>query len=334
MFHISKSYIFVATAILMAVASYIIAWWNIQNIKAEAQKEVVVHKVTDPMSDLLQKTQQLKDMPKSVPMNQAEVSGTMQAVNVASMPKLEDLNTWQKNSRKKPLQDGKYYIAIVIDDVGVVADRSRRSIEELPREVTLAFLPYGESTKELSKQAYDRGHEVMIHLPMQAKEGQNGYKADPGANALYTEYDLDKVRKLASANIDMLKDISVGVNNHMGSKFTEWQEGMAEVFNIVNNSQLMFLDSLTTPNSTAGKVGESFASVPLLKRDVFLDHVIEEDKIMQALEKTVSIAKANGSAIAIGHPHEETIRVLKKWVNTLEDKNIQLVPITALIKEK
>jgi len=41
-------------------------------------------------------------------------------------------------------------------------------------------------------------------------------------------------------------------------------------------------------------------------------------------------AKANGSAIAIGHAHAATLDALRKWLGSLNDKGLALVPITEL----
>lgn len=332
MFNFSKSYLVVAAAIFMAVASYFIAWQNIKSQKFTAKQieENIQVQVKDPVKNLIQKTSEAILVE---PLTQLEVSTTVEAVTVSNLPKLENLPTWQKNSRQKPLEEGKFYIAIVIDDVGVVGDRSLRSVDELPKEITLAFLPYGDATTDLIQRAYDKGHEIMIHLPMEAHEAESGYKADPGPHALYTNYELEKVKSLTDANMKDIWQMAVGVNNHMGSKFTEWKEGMEVVLQQVSEHELLFLDSLTTSNSVVDEIKPYFPHTPILKRNVFLDHVIEQDKIMQALEKTERIAKANGYAIAIGHPHEETTNALVSWVKTLNDKNIQLVPITALIKE-
>jgi hypothetical protein len=248
MLNFSKSTLFVVAAILLAVTSYAIAWWNIEKIKTEKLTAKIELQNMDPVQLLLQETQDiLKVVPQ--PLNQNEISRSIVALNVSTLPAFDDLPRWQKNSRKGAISKGKYLVAIIIDDVGVVEDRSLRAVEELPKEVTLAFLPYGEATETLSQKAYDKGHEIMIHLPMQAKEGQGGYKADPGENALYTSTALNDIPALIEENFSFLIENAVGVNNHMGSQFTEWSEGLMEVFKIVEKEELFFLDSLTTANS-------------------------------------------------------------------------------------
>lgn len=243
-----------------------------------------------------------------------------------------DAPKWQKNGHPTSFKEGYTPIAIVIDDVGVVRQASIDTVKNLPKEITLSFLPYGESTQKLSHLAYKMGHEIMIHLPMEPLPSASGYVADPGPNALFTYMSAQEIEEKTQKNINTLKDIAVGVNNHMGSAFTEWEEGLNHVMRIIEDENLMFMDSVTTAQT---KVAQSIQNkdIPFLKRHVFLDHSQNKEDIKAALEKTVRIAKKQGSAIAIGHPHPETLEVLKEWIPSLEEKHIQLIPITTLIQK-
>jgi polysaccharide deacetylase 2 family uncharacterized protein YibQ len=51
--------------------------------------------------------------------------------------------------------------------------------------------------------------------------------------------------------------------------------------------------------------------VPALRRDVFLDVVDEPGAITRALQEAVELARTEGSAVAIGHVHEQTLAVLR-----------------------
>lgn len=317
-----KPYYLALAATLLAAGSYYAAWSNIKGLKYD---ELPVSKIIEAPVIIENSASKLLSM------TQAEVSATIDVLNTIEVIETKPLKHWQTVSKAKPLKPGKSYIAIVIDDVGVVHDRSLRSIENLPPEVTLAFLPYGEATASLSKKAFEMGHEIMVHLPMQPKLSADGKVVNPGEGALYTNLSLPEISSLVTKNITDLAPIAVGVNNHMGSSFTEWYEGLDAVFKVLETHELMFLDSVTTAKSAASKAVQQY-DIPFLKRDVFLDHIIEKTKIREALEKSVRIAKKRGSAIAIGHPHTETTDAIMLWAKTLEARNIQLVPITALIK--
>lgn len=231
------------------------------------------------------------------------------------------------NAEPVQLKEGYTPIALIIDDLGILDINSRRSVEKLPEAVTMSFLPYGENTQELAHLARRLKHEVMIHLPMEAMSS-----ISPGDNALYVSDTTVEISRKTKINLDALKDISVGVNNHMGSRFTSNEEGMNVVYPLVEAEGLMFLDSLTTAKSVVAEVAHQYPDTPFLKRHSFIDHVVTENDITDALAKLEKTAHKRGYAVAIGHPHTETLNVLEKWVTTLDEKKIQLVPITAFIK--
>ena len=232
------------------------------------------------------------------------------------------------------IPEGAPRIALIFDDLGVLGKNSLRVIEELPKEITLSFLPYGKHTKDYAVKARNFHHEVMIHLPMEAQTRPDGKIINPGEGALYTKDDLNQIRNKIVKNYEFLSKIAVGVNNHMGSKFTMWQAGMEETLKVTANQKLMFLDSVTTNKSVVKKAHKSLnLTIPLLKRDVFIDHVQEKEAILKYLTNLEKVAIKNGSAIGIGHPHNITIEVIKEWLPTLQEKGIYLVPITNLIRE-
>ena len=69
-------------------------------------------------------------------------------------------------------------VAVVIDDVGIDRPHSKRAWE-LPGPLTMSFLPYAKDLREQARAARARGHELMLHLPMEPTG-----RADPGPNAL------------------------------------------------------------------------------------------------------------------------------------------------------
>jgi hypothetical protein len=81
--------------------------------------------------------------------------------------------------------------------------------------------------------------------------------------------------------------------------------------------RLYFLDSRTSPLSVAYAQALD-AGLPSVRRDVFLDNETNTESIYLQYRIWLEIARKHGSAIAIGHPHTETIEVLR---NNLADAN-------------
>jgi len=96
---------------------------------------------------------------------------------------------------------------------------------------------------------------------------------------------------------------------------------------------LLFLDSKTSPNSKAGNIAKMLG-VPVNRRHIFLDNQLTHSYISKQFQLMVQYAKNQDTAIAIAHPHPETILALKQLIPTLAENNIQLVSLSTLYTSK
>ena len=74
--------------------------------------------------------------------------------------------------------------------------------------------------------------------------------------------------------------------------------------------------------------------MPHAARDVFLDDEISTPAIAARLGELERVARHTGSAIAIGHPHDQTLDALKGWLRDVPSKGFVLVPVSAIVKER
>lgn len=223
------------------------------------------------------------------------------------------------------LTGGRPRIAFVIDDMGLAQHRSARTAN-LPGPLTLAYLPYAEDLGRQTALATKNGHELILHLPMEPFNRD----VDPGPNALLTGVDEVTLQDLLSWNLSRF-DGFVGVNNHMGSRFTSELEGMGMVMTELKRRGLFFLDSMTSAKSVALQSARA-AGVAATGRDVFLDHVDDPTAIRKALRQTLRVARQNGTAIAIGHPRPATIAALQEWLSSDEAREYDLVPLSDIVR--
>jgi uncharacterized protein len=213
-------------------------------------------------------------------------------------------------------------IAICIDDLGEDLAGTDKAIA-LPRQVALSFLPYAEATPFLAQEAVGKGHGVLAHVPMEAVSHIN-----PGAMAL-TVGAPDIAAKLAW-NIARVPGLA-GINNHEGSRFTEDAASLAQVDKVLAEKHLFFFDSRTIGDSKVGAVAQDYG-VMSGGRDVFLDDVISESAVRQQLDALAAVAKREGVGIAIGHPHDATLKVLAAWL--AENHGVELVTLPDAMRRK
>ena len=168
----------------------------------------------------------------------------------------------------------------------------------------------------------------MLHVPMEPLAAH----VDPGPNALRVSLDDAEIRKRLDWGLGRIDGI-VGINNHMGNRFTKPAPGMTVVMSVLRERGLFFLDSRTTPRSVGVALAQE-AGVPHAARDIFLDDTMTDPAVASELAKTEAVARRTGIAVAIGHPHEATLQALSEWLPGVAAEGMALAPITAVLRKR
>lgn len=215
-------------------------------------------------------------------------------------------------------------IAIIIDDMGYRRVEGNAALA-LPGALTYSILPFTHSARYFAQQADRHGREVLLHLPMESLAGD---KLGPGG--LTTDMTRQELVELVSESLKAVPHIK-GVNNHMGSLFTTNYDAMSAVMSTIERQgpQLFFVDSVTTSYSIVPRAARRHG-IAVLSRNVFLDNVLTKSAIRIQFQRLTAIARKYGKAIAIGHPHPETIGVLREELSSLSTHGVVLVPVSEL----
>lgn len=214
-------------------------------------------------------------------------------------------------------------LALVIDDLGrdvAVLDR----LAQLGVPLSYSVLPFESRTEDVVRILAERGAEVLCHLPMEA-DGD----ADPGPGALLSSMRPEELRRATEAALQAVPG-AVGVNNHMGSILSTRRPAMELVLDVLARRRLFFLDSRTSAQS----VGYALAlerGIPATERQVFLDVDSRPDAIRRQFRELLRLADERGSAVAIGHPHRQTLEVLETEVREALAAGYRFVPVSYLL---
>lgn len=225
-----------------------------------------------------------------------------------------------------PAVTAKYRLAVVIDDMGRSIGRLD-DIIALDVPITIAVLPHLSRSTEVTAKATEQGLQVLLHMPM---EPVNVEVNDPGRGAIFTEMSDEEVRSIVLDALETLPGI-IGLNNHMGSKFTADEEKMKVVLDVLKSKDLFFLDSKTIAKSV-GLESARELNVKAAARDVFLDNEQDQVYIEGQLRKALALAKRKGTAIAIGHPYPETIDAIKAVMAEGDFEGVTIVGVSELIE--
>lgn len=215
-------------------------------------------------------------------------------------------------------------IAIIIDDLGY----DKYIVEKflgLDAVLTFSVLPHIPYQKKIANEAFEKGFEIMLHLPMEPEEFP---KVDPGPGALLASMSPDELIDQLNKNLDTVPYVK-GVNNHMGSKMTTISTQLYQIFSVLKKRDLFFIDSLTTADSLC-KPSARLLRIPFAQRDIFLDHIQEPEFIQKQFERLLQVAESHGEAIGIAHPYHVTFEVMNKLIPELKKKAV-LVPASEVV---
>ncbi len=215
-------------------------------------------------------------------------------------------------------------IAIVVGGLGAGATATANALAKLPGAVSLAFTPYGSDLETQTAQARDKGHEILLQVPMEPGDYPDN---DPGPQTLLTSLSAEQ-------NVDRLHWLFsrfqgyVGVVNVMGAGFTSSEKALAPVLGDVAKRGLIYVDDGLSPHSQAGQIA-SVNKLPYAKADVAIDAVPSATEIDNALKRLETIARSGAVAVGYSSALPASIDRIAKWAKAAQARGIVLVPVTA-----
>ncbi len=217
-------------------------------------------------------------------------------------------------------------VAIIIDDIGLSIEPAIE-VMELKVPIALSIFPLAPFSREIAEIAHAGGFTVMLHLPLEPYEYP---RRNPGSGALYTSMDSSAMVAQLTTDINSVPHVK-GINNHMGSRFTEDKDAMVMLLKWIKGKELFFVDSRTTPLTVAHRLAVQMG-IPSGKRRVFLDNEQNVEAILAKIDELGNIAMNEGKAIGIGHPHRTTIAALQKGIPRLRSRGLKIVPVSELLE--
>lgn len=206
-------------------------------------------------------------------------------------------------------------LSIIIDDGGYNLENIKK-ILALGRPLTFAILPEAPYSRETALLVHQKGNQVLLHLPMEPKEGNN---SPVEKNMIRCGMPPPEIKKFVQ---DALKQIpeARGINNHMGSKATE----DPQVMEVLKKEKMFYIDS----NTSLGTVGPTLAGqkgVPFARNERFIDREKNVIAIKQAIRQAIKKAQKEGRVVIIGHPFPETKEAIAEMIPEIERQGIRLV---------
>ena len=254
---------------------------------------------------------------------------TVAAEDAASAPLIEPAKApaepvWLAYARPTEAATDRPRIAVVVTGLGLGRAATAAAIK-LPGAITLSFASHARDLQNWIDLARAAGHEVMLDLPM---EPENYPQIDPGPQALLTSLSRVENAERLNWHLDRASGY-VGVTHNMGSRFTASADHMQPILAALKGRGLMFLDARTTANSVAADLATAIG-LPRAINNRFLDAQASRPMIDLRINEIERIARRVGFSVAVSHAYPVTLERLERWVETLGEKKLVLVPVSAL----
>ena len=192
-------------------------------------------------------------------------------------------------------------LAIIIDDVS--NRRQLSKIQATGLKITPSIFP--PSKRSMTSHHLAKGLEhYMIHLPMESGSAQFNKQT----KTLITTFSKEQIEARVK-ELRVLFPTARYINNHTGSVFTDNYAAMQTLYRALRKEGFVFVDSRTIASTKVPRITEEYGDA-YVARDVFIDNEQLVPSIHRQLQKAVMIAKRRGYAIAIGHPHQITMKAL------------------------
>ncbi len=226
---------------------------------------------------------------------------------------IEPNNNQEAILSTKIIDDGKPIIALVIGELGM----SKSNLElELPTEITFGFSSYIDISN-----AYPN-NQLLLNIPLQSVDYPND---DAGPQALL-------LKNSEQENLNRLNYVLDKKINHQGvytsadENYTNSEKDAEFLLFNLKQRNLIYLCGILDKNNLIYQLAKKI-DFHILANDVILDDIISSEAINDKLIELENIAREQGNAIAIGSSYPLTIELLKKWIPSLKEKDIKILPI-------
>jgi polysaccharide deacetylase 2 family uncharacterized protein YibQ len=220
----------------------------------------------------------------------------------------------------------KFRIAIVVNGLGQSASASKTALDSLPAAVTLGFVPYAADAQTWVAKARERGHEVMLQIPMESLDFP---ESDLGPQTLRSGQDEEANIQRLSWAMSRFTGYA-GVTNLLGQRFLTNSDALSPILTYLNRRGLYFFDNGAASQSVAPMVA-SQVGIPAAQSGPALDSIQNPSEIDRRLSELETQARANGTAVGTAFLYPATVARIAAWARGLQARGFVLVPVSAIV---
>ena len=219
-------------------------------------------------------------------------------------------------------------VAIIVDDIGF-GGTSTANLLAVKAPLTLAILPFCRGSSIAAQSGLERSFEVILHMPMEPSRFRNNVRANV---ALFVNMNSKQIQNRLTKALDSLPRGISGLNNHMGSLFTESPSKLDPVMKLLRERDFYFLDSVTTRKSVAFTRARRHG-LPAGRRNFeFIDNKPGEKYSVKQFKRLIARTSTHKALITIMHDRKHSVAALAKMIDPIRKAGIELTYASALLE--
>jgi hypothetical protein len=215
-------------------------------------------------------------------------------------------------------------VAVVVTGLGLTREISLRAIDETPPAVTLAFSPYAENLAPLLARAREKGHEILLAVPMEPADVK---RRDAGPAALSVNHSEGATRQRFNWMLGRVNS-HIGVIGDLGDRFARDPVAMKPLLEEMAAKGLLYVENrLESPEP-----GVIANGIPIASVAIWLDRDLNGEAIDREIAEAEAQARRGGSVVVLARPYSATLQRLAAWMKTFERKGLVAAPVSAVAK--
>ena len=310
--------------LIIITTAMFIAYWNGSELRTEHQERLAKNKITIPLAGIPaqfdENTKKSNKLPPFDGLYIKNIHGNIPVIDKNGMSAFKAYS----HPLDGPVLSNEKIVSIIITNLGISKEVTGESIKLLPKEVTFSFSPYANKLNAQVIQAWSKGHDILIDMPLETKDFP---KKDPGPLAMYTWVDTQK-------NINSLTKIMGSSSGYIGfladsdSSYFNKKGEIRPLLGQIYERGLAFIepyDGISEGRKLAIKNNSPYARI-----DMSIPSLSTHDEILQKLTKFEENIKKQKTTIVTLKAKRTSISALLAWTKTLPKKNIRIVPISVI----
>ncbi|MEM1039977.1 MAG: divergent polysaccharide deacetylase family protein [Pseudomonadota bacterium] len=219
-------------------------------------------------------------------------------------------------------------VAIIVGGLGLSQTGTQEAIEALPAGITLGFSSMGNSLQRWVQKARQEGHEVVLQVPMEPL----GYPSiNPGPRTLTAKASFGANLGNLRWSLGRMTNYPI-VMNYLGAGLVKDRSSFEPLLEEIKNRGLGYIDDGTVAASQAIPLAES-TRLPHAQANMTLDLNQNPARIDAQLQALQGLAQQRGFAIGVATAFPVSVERISRWAKTAAAKNIQIVPVSNLIRD-